>query len=60
MVNFHHLNCTALIASHRFGRDNSVADKLSLSDLQLFHHLPMLAARTTPVTLTRLAQVPIV
>ena len=51
----------AFTASHRAGRDNSIADALSRFDFQRFHHLaPHAALAATPITPSLLVQLPVV
>ena len=51
----------AFTASHRTGRDNSVAEALSHFDFQHFHHLaPHVAPMATPIPPSLLAQLPVI
>ena len=51
----------AFTASHRAGRDNSIADALSRFDFQRFLHLaPHVAPGATPIPPSLLAQLPVV
>jgi len=54
-------NSASLTASHRAGRDNSIADALSRFDFQRFHQLePHAAPGATPIPLSLLTQFPVV